>query len=60
MSTKKETEEFDFFDIFPPEPDLDSYIDASVFEEHCKFCKQQFLEWRAARKHKPQTFNRRD
>jgi hypothetical protein len=55
--------ELDFFEIFPPEPDLDSYIDAAVFEEHlkeyCKVRKCRFLEWRACKKHKAQTFKRR-
>ncbi|WP_158024075.1 hypothetical protein [Methanosarcina horonobensis] len=45
-------------DILPPEPDLSQYIDASIFEQHCKACRHRIIERQQARKHKPQTFKR--
>jgi len=34
------------------EPDLNSYIDAEIFREHCAFCRGK------KRIHKAQTFNK--
>jgi hypothetical protein len=52
--------EIEFYKHFPLELDLDSSRDAVLLKQICDSCKLGLMGWRAGRKHKAQTFKRRD